>query len=78
VIWAAPYRGYNKLIIVESPNHFHYAYGGNEITLVSEGDSVNPGMEIGRLGINPHDGVAKVFFFVYRDGKPVDPAQAPR
>ncbi len=78
VIWVAPYRGYSKLIIVESPDTHIYAYGGNELSLVKVGDSVFPGMEIGRLGINPHEGEAKAFFFVYKDGSPIDPRIAPR
>jgi len=78
VIWVAPYRGYNKLIIVESPDTHIFAYGGNDICLVSVGDQVFPGMEIGRLGINPHEGEAKAFFFVYKNGTPVDPEKAPR
>jgi len=78
VIWVAPYRGYNKLIIVESPDTHIFAYGGNDVCLVSVGDQVFPGMEIGRLGINPHEGEAKAFFFVYKNGTPVDPQKAPR
>ncbi|MBI9102777.1 MAG: LysM peptidoglycan-binding domain-containing protein [Spirochaetales bacterium] len=78
VIWVAPYRGYNKLIIVKSADTHVYAYGGNDLCLVNVGDSVFPGMEIGRLGVNPHEGQAKAFFFVYKDGEPVDPGKAPR
>jgi len=33
---------------------------------------------IGSLGINPIEKTAKLFFFVYKNGKPVDPATAPR
>ena len=78
VVWVAPYRGYNKLIIVEAPNGYVFAYGGNDRTFVSVGDRVFPGKEIGNLGVNPHQGVAKAFFFVYKNGEPVDPSLAPR
>ena len=78
VIWVAPYRGYNKLIIVKAPDTHVYAYGGNDVCFVKVGDSVFPGMEIGRLGVNPHEGKASAFFFVYKNGKPVDPVKAPR
>jgi LysM repeat protein len=78
VVWVAPYRGYNRLIIIEGPSRHLYAYGGNDAALVSVGDQVFPGMEIGVLGTNPHQGEAKAFFFVYKDGVPVDPSQAPR
>lgn len=78
VVWVAPYRGYGTLVMVESSNGMIYAYGGNEATYVEVGDRVDAGTTLGRLGINPIEKTAKVFFFVYKNGKPVDPATAPR
>jgi len=78
VVWVAPYRGYGTLVMVESGDDHIYAYGGNETTYVRVGDEVNSGTVLGSLGINPVEKKAKVFFFVYKDGKPVDPARAPR
>ncbi len=78
VVWVAPYRGYGNLVMVESLNGMIYAYGGNEATYVEVGDQVEAGTVLGRLGINPIEKTAKVFFFVYKNGKPVDPATAPR
>lgn len=78
VVWVAPYRGYGELVMVENSDGHIYAYGGNEETFVEVGDRVDAGTVIGRLGINPMERNAKVFFFVYRDGKPVDPEKAPR
>ncbi len=78
VVWVAPYRGYGTLIMVETADKHIFAYGGNEETLVSVGDIVKPGMQIGRMGIDPIEKNAKAFFFVYKEGKPVDPRKAPR
>ncbi len=78
VVWVAPYRGYGTLVMVETSSGMIYAYGGNEATYVDVGDAVEAGTVLGRLGINPIEKTAKVFFFVYKDGKPVDPATAPR
>lgn len=78
VVWVAPYRGYGTLVMVESDDNMIYAYGGNETTYVKMGDNVSAGSVLGRLGINPIERSAKVFFFVYKNGKPVDPAKAPR
>lgn len=78
VVWVAPYRGYGTLVMVESKDHHIYAYGGNEITYVEVGQKISVGTVIGRVGINPIEKTAKVFFFVYKNGKPVDPAAAPR
>ncbi|MFO7730336.1 MAG: LysM peptidoglycan-binding domain-containing M23 family metallopeptidase [Spirochaetia bacterium] len=78
VVWVAPYRGYGTLVMVESSNGLIYAYGGNESTYVEVGERIDSGTVIGRLGINPIEKTAKLFFFVYKNGKPVDPATAPR
>jgi len=78
VVWVAPYRGYGSLIMVEANDHHIYAYGGNEETLVKVGDSVLPGTTLGLMGINSIEKSAKAFFFVYKDGKPVDTEKAPR
>ena len=78
VVWVAPYRGYGRLIMVESSDHHIFAYGGNEETLVKVGDHVYPGTALGLMGINSIERNAKAFFFVYKDGKPVDINKAPR
>ena len=63
-------------MLVESRNGLVYGYGGNERTNVRVGDYVAPGSVIGILGGSPDKSSA--YFFVYKDGKPVDPAKAPR
>jgi murein DD-endopeptidase MepM/ murein hydrolase activator NlpD len=78
VIWAGPYRGFSRVILIEGENGYTYVYAGNEETLVTVGDTVVPGAEIGRLGKNVHQGVPQLYFLVYRNGKPVDPSLAPR
>lgn len=78
VVWVAPYRGYGNLIMIETADKHIFAYGGNEETMVKVGDIVKPGTEIGRMGIDPIEKHAKAFFFVYKEGKPVDPRKAPR
>ena len=78
VVWVALYRGYGRLIMVETKDHHIYAYGGNEETLVKVGDAVTPGTALGLMGINSIERNAKAFFFVYKDGKPVDTEKAPR
>jgi murein DD-endopeptidase MepM/ murein hydrolase activator NlpD len=78
VIWSGPYRGFSRVILIEGKNGYTYVYAGNEETLVTVGDTVVPGAEIGRLGKNVHQGVPQLYFLVYRNGKPVDPSLAPR
>jgi len=78
VVWAGPYRGFSRVILIAGKNGYTYVYAGNEETLVTVGDAVQPGAEIGRLGKNVHQGIPQLYFLVYRDGKPVDPSLAPR
>ena len=76
VVWASYYGIYKKLVLVEGSNGLVYGYGGNEITNVNVGDHVAPGSVIGVLGGSGDK--ADAFFFVYKDGKPLDPEKAPR
>jgi murein DD-endopeptidase MepM/ murein hydrolase activator NlpD len=78
VVWVGPYRGFSRVILIESENGYTYVYGGNEETLVAVGDRVLRGTQIGLLGRNAHQGIPQLYFLVYRDGVPVDPSQAPR
>ena len=78
VIWVAPYHGYGKIVMIESPDKHIFAYGGNGDTLVNVGDAVAPGQKIGLTGTAGKDSPAKIYFFVYKNGKPVDPELAPR
>jgi septal ring factor EnvC (AmiA/AmiB activator) len=78
VVWVGPYRGFSRVVLIESENGYTYVYGGNEQTLVAVGDRVRRGTQIGLLGRNAHQGIPQLYFLVYRDGVPVDPSQAPR
>ncbi len=75
VVWASEYGIYKKLILVEGGNGIVYGYGGNDRSTVNVGDSVRVGSVIGLLG--GEDGT-DAYFFVYKDGKPLDPEKAPR
>jgi septal ring factor EnvC (AmiA/AmiB activator) len=66
------------MAIVQAPNGYIYVYGGHESLTVREGDRVAPGTEMGRLGIDPITQRPQLFFRVYLNNIPVDPARAPR
>ncbi len=76
VVWADDYGMYKFLILVESDNGLVYGYGGNEKSTVKVGDRIISGSSIGILG--GADGKADAYFFVYKNGKPMDPSTAPR
>jgi len=78
VIHAGPFRGYGNVVIIESVGGFRFLYGANESLSVRVGDIVEPGTEVGKLGIHPASGRPELIFIVSRNGVPVDPATAPR
>lgn len=64
VSWVGPYWHLGKVIIVRTEDGDLFLYAGNESLLVNKGDIVSPGMAIARLGVNPVEGVAKLFFSI--------------
>jgi murein DD-endopeptidase MepM/ murein hydrolase activator NlpD len=78
VVWEGPYRGFGRVIFVESKSGYVYVYGGNDKTHVNVGDKVEPGSELGKIGLNVYEGKPAMFFAVYKDGQPVDVEKAPR
>ena len=78
VVSAGPYRGFGRVAIVQTAGGYLYVYGGCESLTVKEGDRVNPGTELGKLGIDAVSLKPQLFFLVYRNNAPVDPAKAPR
>jgi murein DD-endopeptidase MepM/ murein hydrolase activator NlpD len=78
VISAGPYRGFGKVAIIQVTGGYLYVYGGCESLSVREGDRVNPGTELGRLGMDALSERPQLFFLVYRNSVSMDPALAPR
>jgi murein DD-endopeptidase MepM/ murein hydrolase activator NlpD len=78
VTWAAPFRGYGRVVFVRAPNGVTFGYAGNGEVLVGVGDAVSVGTTLARMGVHAHDGVAKVIFFATREENPLDPFEAPR
>ena len=78
VISAGPYRGFGKVAIVQAANGYLYVYGGCDILNVREGESIKNGTVLGRIGVDSISKQPQLYFLVYKDNKPVDPASAPR
>jgi len=78
VLSAGPYRGFGRVVIVQTEGGYLFVYGGNETLSVREGDRVAPGTELGRLGVDAVSNQPQLFFMVYRNNVAVDPARAPR
>jgi LysM repeat protein len=78
VVHASPWRGYGNVAVIETAGGYRYLYGACETLSVRKGDSIEPGTELGKLGIYPASGKPDLVFMVSHNGSPVDPAKAPR
>lgn len=64
--------GYGELIIIKHSDRMLSAYAHNRERLVGEGERVQPGQLIARMGSNERNEQV-LHFEIRRDGKPVDP-----
>lgn len=78
VISAGPFRGYGRVAFVQAKDGLVYVYGGAQNLSVRIGESVRSGAEIGRAGIDLKEGRPIVYFLVFKQGNPLDPAKVPR
>jgi len=78
VVSAGPWRKFGRVVIVETAGGYYYMYGGCETITVNVGDRISPGMEVGKLGVNTVSTKPQLFFMVFRNDNPMDPALAPR
>ena len=63
---------YGNLIIIKHDDTYLSAYGQNDEVVVAEGDTVNQGQVIARMGLGP-ERQPQVHFEIRRDGTPLDP-----
>jgi len=78
VVHASPWRGYGNVAIIEGDGGYRYLYGACQTLSVRKGDHIEPGTELGKLGIYPASGKPELVFIVSHNGSPVDPVKAPR
>jgi lipoprotein NlpD len=78
VVWVGPYRGFGKVVFIQSDQGYIYVYAGNDEIHVAPGDFVRRGQKLGELGLHPYEQKPNLYFIVYKDGKPVRPEEAPR
>ena len=78
VVYASPWRGYGNVAVIESDGGYQYLYGACSALSVRKGDRIEPGTELGKLGIYPASGKPELVLIVSQNGLPVDPAKAPR
>lgn len=78
VVYDDSFRGYGRVLIIETSDNYLYLYAGLAETFVTFNQRISAGMKIAELGLDPHTGEAKLLFSVQKNGQLVDPASAPR
>ncbi len=65
-------RSFGNLVIIKHGETLLSAYAHNEELLVREGQDVQAGQDIARMGLGPHQ-IPALYFEIRVNGKPVDP-----
>ncbi|MDR1786296.1 MAG: LysM peptidoglycan-binding domain-containing protein [Spirochaetaceae bacterium] len=78
VMFSGAYRGFGQVVFVQNGTGYVYVYTGLSSIAVQKGDSVNAGNVLGKTGVDSVSGKSRLTFMVYHNGKPLDPAMAPR
>ena len=78
VISIGPHRGYGQVIFIQSKTKHVYVYGGLAQILPQAGAHITVGQKLGTLAADSLTGTPRLYFMVYSNNKPLDPAKAPR
>lgn len=78
VVSTGPYRGFGKVVFIQTRSGYIYVYGGLDNEMPDQGETVNFGDSVGTLGADSLSGKPLLYFMVYNKDVPVDPAKAPR
>lgn len=78
VVYAGPHTTFGNVVFIQSNQDYVYVYGGQESIDVEIGELIEAGAPIGTVGLSPSDGIAALYFSVWRDDQFIDPESAPR
>lgn len=78
VIYSGPYRGFGNVVFVQSASGYMYVYTELGKIHVNAGSQIASGDVLGTAGLDTASGKSQLTFMVYQNGKPIDPAAAPR
>lgn len=78
VMFVGVYRGFGQVLFVQTKTGLIYAYTGMGNVKVKKGDYVVSGADLGTVGVDSISGKPQLTFMVFQNGKPMDPAKAPR
>ena len=77
-IYDAIRAGFGKVVFVQAQSGHMYVYTGLSDTTVTKGEYIATGKQLGVVGVDSFTGKDQLTFMVYQNGKPIDPAKAPR
>ena len=72
--YAGPFTGFGTLVILDHGGNGYSLYGYLESTALKQGDAVETGAEVGRVGLAPA-GPPTLYFEMRIDGRSVNPVQ---
>jgi len=78
VISVGPHRGYGQVIFIQSKTKHVYVYSGLANIIPQAGAQITAGQKLGTLAADSLTGMPRLYFMVYKNNKPLDPAKAPR
>lgn len=78
VMYVGVYRGFGQVLFVQSKTGVIYTYTGLGSVSVKKGDYVTYNQQLGTAGKDPISNKSGITFMVFQNGKPIDPATAPR
>ncbi len=78
VMYVGVYRGFGQVVFVQTKTGLIYAYTGLGSVQVKKGDYLVSDSVIGTAGIDSLSQKSQITFMVFQNGKPINPATAPR
>lgn len=78
VTYSGFYRGFGNVVFVKASSGYIYVYCGLGTVSVSLGSKLKHGDKIGTVGMDSLSGKYQISLMVYKNGKVIDPATAPR
>ena len=78
VTFSGFYRGFGNVVFIKAASGYIYVYSGLGSVSVTLGATVRHGEKIGTVGTDSLSGKSQINLMVYKNGKVIDPAVAPR
>jgi murein DD-endopeptidase MepM/ murein hydrolase activator NlpD len=78
VVYSGPHSTLGNVLFVQNSRGYIFIYGGNRELFVDQGDEVESGQVVGILGPSPLMPDIQVYFSVWKEGRYLDPNNAPR